>query len=100
MVGANVIILKWQRPLWEGDKEVMKRSGRDEPIWVVIHKCTEATLGISPYSYFYFKLTKMYVFLIISYIFSSTKSENKMAEQVLSGTGVRGGGPNNVYTCK
>jgi hypothetical protein len=28
----------------------MKRSGRDEPIWVVMHKCMEATLGISLYS--------------------------------------------------
>jgi hypothetical protein len=31
---------------------VVKRSGRDEPVWVVRHTCTEATLGISLYSYF------------------------------------------------
>jgi hypothetical protein len=24
--------LEWQRPLWEGDQEVVKRSGRDEPM--------------------------------------------------------------------
>jgi hypothetical protein len=55
----------------------VKRSGRDEPTWVVIHICMEAMLGISLYSY-----------LIISYVFSSTKSENKRAEQVLPGSGV------------
>jgi hypothetical protein len=43
----------------------------------------EATLGISLYSYHYLKLAKHYVFLIISYVFSSTKLDNKRAEQVL-----------------
>jgi hypothetical protein len=33
--------------------EVMKRSGRGEPMWVAIHKCMEATLGIFLYSYPY-----------------------------------------------
>jgi hypothetical protein len=37
----------------------VKKSGRDEPMWVAIHKCMEATLGISLYSKnLYFKLTK------------------------------------------
>jgi hypothetical protein len=62
----------------------MKKSGRDEPMWVVIHKCMEAILGISLYSYLYLKLAKHYGFLTIFYIFSSTKSENR-AEQVLPG---------------
>jgi hypothetical protein len=39
--------------LWEGDWEVVKRSDRDEPIWVVIHLCMEAMVGISLYSYPY-----------------------------------------------
>jgi hypothetical protein len=39
--------------------EVVKRSGRDEPMWVLIHKCMEAMLGISLYSYFYPKLAKI-----------------------------------------
>jgi hypothetical protein len=30
--GVNIVILNWQRPLWEGDQEVAKRSGRDEPM--------------------------------------------------------------------
>jgi hypothetical protein len=41
------IILNWQRSLWEGDQEIVKRTGRDEPLWVAIHKCMEAMLGIS-----------------------------------------------------
>jgi hypothetical protein len=46
----------------------VKRSGRDEPIWVVIHMCMEAMLGIS------------------IYVFSSTKLENTRAEQILPGS--------------
>jgi hypothetical protein len=29
---SEFIILNWQRLLWEGDREVVKRSGRDEPM--------------------------------------------------------------------
>jgi hypothetical protein len=83
------VILKWQRSLWEGDGEVVKRSGRDESIRVVIHLCMEAMLGISLYSYPYLKLAKRYVFLIISYVFSSTKLE-KRTEQVLPGSQGKG----------
>jgi hypothetical protein len=36
----------------------VKRSGRDEPIWVVKHMCMEAMLRISPYSYPYLKQAK------------------------------------------
>jgi hypothetical protein len=61
---VNIVIVNWQRPLWEGNQEVVKRSGRDEPMWVVIHKCMEAILGISLYSCFYLKLAKL---LCISY---------------------------------
>jgi hypothetical protein len=61
---ANIIILNWQRSLWEGDQEVEKRSSRDEPIQVVKHMCMEAMLGISLHSYLYIKLAKM---LCLSY---------------------------------
>jgi hypothetical protein len=54
----NKVVLNWQRPLWEGDWEVVKRSGRDELMWVVIHRCMEAMLGISLYSFLYLKLAK------------------------------------------
>jgi hypothetical protein len=100
----------------------VKRSGRDEPVWVETHMCMVTTLGIPLYSYLHLKLANMlclsyyllYVFLIISYVFSSTKLE-KRAEQVMPGSegsgeegerkrgvggkGVGGrGGPKNVYT--
>jgi hypothetical protein len=61
---ANKVILNWQRPLWEGDQEVVKRSGKDEPMWVAIHRYMEATLGISLYSYLYLKLSKTLSFLL------------------------------------
>jgi hypothetical protein len=63
----------------------VKRSGTDEPIQVVIHMYMEAMLGIPLYSYPYLKLAKCYVFLIIAYVFSSTKLE-KSTEQVLPGS--------------
>jgi hypothetical protein len=55
---VNKVILNWQRPLWEGDQEVVKRSGRNEPTCAAIHKCMEEMLGISLYSYLYLKLAK------------------------------------------
>jgi hypothetical protein len=64
----------------------VKRCGRDEPVWVAIHTCMKAMLGISLYSYLYPKLAKTYVFLIINYVFSSTKLQ-KRVEQVLPGNG-------------
>jgi hypothetical protein len=73
----------------------------------------KAMLGISQYSYPHLKLAKYYVFLVIAYVFSSTKLDNR-AEQVLPGSrgiggrekrwgkewgrGARGrNDPNNVY---
>jgi hypothetical protein len=52
----------------------------------------EAMLGISLNSFLHLKLEKHYVYLIISYVFSSTKLENKRAEQVLPVAGVGGQG--------
>jgi hypothetical protein len=60
----------------------VKRSGGDELVWVVIHMCMEATLGISvqlPLS----QTSKNAV--LLSHVFFSTKLE-KRAEQVLSGS--------------
>jgi hypothetical protein len=97
---VNTVILNWQRPLWEEDQEVVKSSGRKEPMWVAIHKCMEATVGI-------FLYPKLAIMVYLSYYllgFSSTKSE-KRAEEVLPGIGgLRGwgwggGGTSNVYTC-
>jgi hypothetical protein len=71
----------------------VKRSGRDESMQVVIHKCMEAMLGISLYSYLYLKLAKMPCFSY--YLFCLLF--NKIEELVLSG---RAGVANNVYTSK
>jgi hypothetical protein len=68
----------------------MKRSGKEKPIWVVIHICMETTLRISPYSYLYLKLAKTLCFSYYLYVFSSTKSEKKREEQVLPGNGRAG----------
>jgi hypothetical protein len=57
----SIIILNWQWPLWEGDQEVVKRSSRDEPMWVVTHLLT--TL-----SYVYLKLAKT-LFFFLSFMF-------------------------------
>jgi hypothetical protein len=83
---VNIVILNWQRPLRKGYQRV-NRSGRDESMWVAIHMCMEAMLGISLYSYLHFKLAKCFVSLIIFYVFSSTKSEKKRVEQVHQGRG-------------
>jgi hypothetical protein len=53
--GANTETLKWQRSIWEGDRNLVKRSSRDESFWVEIHLCMEAMLGISLYNYSYLK---------------------------------------------
>jgi hypothetical protein len=49
-------------------------SVRDEPMCVAIHKCMEATLGMSLYSYLHLKLTKMLSFLL-SPMFSLQQSQ-------------------------
>jgi hypothetical protein len=72
-----------------------KRSGRDESTWVVAHLYMEAMLGISLYSYPYLNYQKCFVFLIIAYVFSSTKLVIRV-EQGLHGSkwgwGGEGGG--------
>jgi hypothetical protein len=63
----------------------VKRSDRDEPVWVVIHMCIKITQGISLYSYLHLKLAKTLCFSFYLLCFSSTKLEKKKAEQVLPG---------------
>jgi hypothetical protein len=77
---VNIVILNLQRPLWEGDQEVVKRYRRDEPTGAVIHICMEAIQGI--YSYLYLKLAKTLCFSYLLYFFP-IKSENKSAYQFL-----------------
>jgi hypothetical protein len=56
----------------------VKRSGRDEPMRIAIHKCMEAMLRISLYSYLYLKLAKMLClfYYLLSFLF------NKIGEKV------------------
>jgi hypothetical protein len=63
----------------------VKRSGRDEPIGVVIHMYMEAMLGISLYSYPYLKLANM---LCLSYycLYLLFNKLEKRVEQVLPGS--------------
>jgi hypothetical protein len=76
----------------------MKRLGRNEPVWVAIHKCMEAMLGISLYSYLYLKLAKTLSFSL-SFMFSLQQNWRTRGQNPGSGVGEWGrGGPNNVYT--
>jgi hypothetical protein len=71
----------------------MKRSGRDEAFWVIIHIYMVTTLGISLYSHLYLKLAKTLCFsnYLLCFLF------NKIGEQeVLLEVEVGGVGPNNA----
>jgi hypothetical protein len=87
---VNTAILNWQRPLWEGDQEAVKRSGRDEPMWVAIHTCMEATLGISLNSYLNLKLAKTLSFLLslrLSLQQNQRRGRNRFCPEAGSGEG-------------
>jgi hypothetical protein len=58
----------------------VKRSFRDEPMWVAIHKYMEAMLRISLFRDLYLKLAKVLCLSFDFLCFSSTKSESKRAE--------------------
>jgi hypothetical protein len=57
----------------------VKRSGRDEPMWVAIHKFMEAILGISLYSYLYSKLAKMICvsYYLLCFLFNKIREEGR-----------------------
>jgi hypothetical protein len=80
---VNIVILNWKRLLWEGDQEVVKRSGRDEPTWVIIYMYMQATLGISLYSYLYLKLAKLLFLKNLLSLMFSLQQNQKRVEQVL-----------------
>jgi hypothetical protein len=74
----------------------VKRSGRDEPMWVVIHKCMEGMLGISLYSYLYPKLAKNDMSFLLSPMFSlqqnlRIRGQNRLYPEARGG-GEWGGG--------
>jgi endo-1,4-beta-D-glucanase Y len=59
----------------EGDQEVAKRSGRNEPMWVAVQKWMEATLAISLYSYLYPKLAKCFSYYLLSFLFKKIREK-------------------------
>jgi hypothetical protein len=62
-----------------------KRSGRNKPIWVVIHKCMGAMLGISLYSYLYPKLAKTFCLSYYLLCFLLNKIEISPAQKWAGG---------------
>jgi hypothetical protein len=79
--GANIVTLKQKRSLWE----VLKRSGRDESIQILMHMYMEAMLGISLYSYPDLKLAKL-LYLSHFCLCLLFKKLEKREEQVLPGS--------------
>jgi hypothetical protein len=61
------------------DQALVKRSGRDEPIWIVVHMCMEVMLGISLYSYLYLKLAKMLClsYYLLCFLFNKIGEEGR-----------------------
>jgi hypothetical protein len=80
-------------------------SGKDEPVWVVIHICMLATLYMcSLYRYVYLILGKNAMCFLLTLMPSlqqnwGTRGRNKFCQEAVEGVCVGGGGPNNVYTC-
>jgi hypothetical protein len=63
----------------ESDRQVVKRFDRDEPMWVAIHMCMKAMLGISLYSYLYLKLAKILClsYYLLYFLFNKIGEESK-----------------------
>jgi hypothetical protein len=66
----------------------VKRSGRDEPIWVVIHICMETTQS-SLYSYLYLKLAKKPCFSFFFYKIGEQEGRTGSAMRWVAGGGRR-----------
>jgi hypothetical protein len=69
----------------------VKRTGRGKSIESVIHIHMGIAQGNSLCSYLYLRLAKCHISPSVFYVYSSTKSESRRAEQVLSGGGERCG---------
>jgi hypothetical protein len=70
----------------------VKRSGRGEPVPVVIHMCMEAMLEISLYSYPYLKLAKMLClsYYLLCFLFNEIGEEGRTGSAWKHGAGVGG----------
>jgi hypothetical protein len=87
---VNKVVLNWQRLQWKGDQEVVKHCGRDEPMWIAIHKCMETALEICLYSYLHLKLAKMLCCSYYFLYFLFNKIRQQGVEQVLPGSRIGG----------
>jgi hypothetical protein len=67
----------------------VKRSGRDEPVRVIIHMYMEAMLGLSLYSYLYLKLAKMLClyYYLLCLLFNKIGSEGVGRRERCKGQG-------------
>jgi hypothetical protein len=70
----------------------VKRSGRDESIWVVIHLCMEAMLGISLYSYLNKNALSFLLLLMSTLQQKWRKGQNRFCPEVREAGGGGGGG--------
>jgi hypothetical protein len=110
----NIEILNWLQPPWEGDEGRVKRTGRDEPVGVVIHICMETTQGVCLCSYLYLKLTKTSCFsnyVLCFFFYKIGEQEGGTGSARVGGIGTSGMGrwqrkgqedeycENNVYIC-
>jgi hypothetical protein len=80
----------------------VKRSGRNKPVWVAIHKCMEAMLEISLYRYLYPKLAKMLClsYYLLYFLFNKTGEEKGGTRSAWKWRWWGRGRWHNVYTYK
>jgi hypothetical protein len=99
----NIEILNWLGPSWEGEEEGVKRTGRDEPVGVVIHTCSETNrkllvqLSLSQTS----KKSCLFIFYFCFFFYKIREKEGGTdcgCWHEWEGWRV-GKGVNNVYTC-
>jgi hypothetical protein len=67
----NIVILNWQRPLWEGDQEVVKRSGRDN---TYVHGSNARNLSVE---LSLSQTSKNAMFFLLSFIFMFFLQQNQ-----------------------
>jgi hypothetical protein len=78
----------------------VKSSGRNEPMWVAIHRCMETTLGIFLYSYLYPKLTKTIClsYYHLCFLFNKIREKGRTRSAWKQELGVRWEGGSTMYT--
>jgi hypothetical protein len=67
----------------------VKKSGRDESIWVETHICMETTQGISLHSYLYLKPAKTLCFsyYFLCFLFNKIREQNRTGSAQKQGGG-------------